>query len=197
MENETAPDPYEAVLADLHSKKQQIEQAISVIEGLRGTVVAATVSRDAQHIVPRAFASGPVPATGPGAFLGMTIHDATKKLLSSQRRQMQTVEIVAELERGGVVLTSADKVNTVGSILLRRFNTVGDIVRVARGVWGLQEWYPGRKFSSGKAKTEEPEKAEPEQQEPMSSENVQDTKPDSPTAGDAPFVVRPRPQIVE
>lgn len=30
--------------------------------------------------------------------------------------------------------------------MTRRFKDVGDIVRVDRGVWGLKDWYPGRKF---------------------------------------------------
>ena len=36
MSDETAGiDPYEAVLADLHAKRDQIDQAIAAIEGLR------------------------------------------------------------------------------------------------------------------------------------------------------------------
>ena len=31
-------------------------------------------------------------------------------------------------------------------MLTRRFNEVGDIVRVGRGTWGLQEWYPNVSF---------------------------------------------------
>jgi hypothetical protein len=41
-------------------------------------------------------------------------------------------------------MQSADAANTVGSVLTRRFNQTGDIVKVGRGVWGLAEWYPGR-----------------------------------------------------
>lgn len=44
------------------------------------------------------------------------------------------------------MLTSADPVNVVGSVLTRRFNQVGDVVKVGRGIWGLKEWYPGRNF---------------------------------------------------
>jgi hypothetical protein len=83
---------------------------------------------------------------GPGAFLGMTVVDATKKLLTNRRQTLSNTEIVSALEKGGVVLNSADKLNTVGSILMRRFNTHGDIVRVGRGIWGLQEWYGSRNF---------------------------------------------------
>ena len=43
-------------------------------------------------------------------------------------------------------MNSKDPVNTVGSVLTRRFGEVGDVVKVGRGIWGLKEWYPGRSF---------------------------------------------------
>lgn len=156
MENENASDPYKAVIADLRAQREKIDQAISLLEALSttGTPVASGIG-SAVAAGAAQKSGGPVPSLGPGAFLGMSIPDATKKLLSSQRRQMTTPEITREIERGGVVLTSADKVNTVGSVLLRRFYNTGDIVRVSRGIWGLAEWYPGRKFQKGGSKGEE------------------------------------------
>ncbi len=181
MENVTPPDPYEAVLSDLRCQRDRIDQAISVLEALRGGIVSPAVGlASGSSNATAKGAAGPVPEFGPGAFLGMTIHDAAKKLLASHRRQMQTAEIVSELERGGVVLTSADKVNTVGSILLRRFNTVGDIVRVSRGLWGLQEWYPGRKFAGARNKGEDGLKGGEAEQEAPAAGNVGDTTPNKP-----------------
>jgi hypothetical protein len=46
-------------------------------------------------------------------------------------------------------LNSADPVNTIGAVLTRRSNEVGDIVKVGRGTWGLKEWYPNRTFKKG------------------------------------------------
>lgn len=169
MGNPNQSDPYEAVLADLRAQRERISIAITTLEALRtGKPMPRT---DISHI-----GSGQTgqksenrPEMGPGAFLGMTIPDATKKLLTTRRQQMRTADITAELEKGGLVLTSADKVNTVGSVLLRRFQQTGDIVRVARGLWGLQEWYPGRKFPTGKAKGEDSSKGG-EADEPESSE---------------------------
>jgi hypothetical protein len=83
---------------------------------------------------------------GAGAFLGMSIPDAAKKLLAHERRAMANPEIWEKLKAGGLHLNSADPVNTVGSVISRRFDKVGDIVRVSRGTWGLAEWYPGRNF---------------------------------------------------
>lgn len=186
MENDQAPDPYDAVLADLRTQKERIDTTIALLESLRARGVPAPGTFPDRT---SATKSGPVPQTGPGAFFGMTVHEAAKKLLASQRRQMQTAEIVLELERGGIVLTSADKVNTVGSILLRRFQNVGDIVRVARGLWGLQEWYPGRKFPGGKTNKEESPKGgevnEETEQDETTEGNMPGTNPNQPSAGSA------------
>lgn len=140
-------DPYEAVLNDLRAKRAQIDQAIQVIESVRAGVaftgIAATVS---QNGTPDSLVDGP------GAFLGMTITDAAKKLMAARKRTMGNVELVAAFKAGGLAMQSADPVNTVGSVLTRRFNTVGDIVRVGRGTWGLAEWYPNRNFKKKGAK---------------------------------------------
>lgn len=140
-------DPYEAVLADLRAKREQIDQAIAAIESLRG---GASIK-----------AAAPLPAApteGPGAFLGMTIVEASKALLKAKRQPLKNADLVVGLQAGGLVMQSSDPVNTVGSVLTRRFNDVGDVVRVARGTWGLKDWYPNRNFKK-EAKSEEPEKS--------------------------------------
>ncbi len=86
------------------------------------------------------------PAEGPGAFLGMTITDAAKKLLANRRKTLGNAEIVTAFKAGGLVMNSVDPINTVGSVLTRRSNQVVDIVKAERGRWGLAEWYPGRSF---------------------------------------------------
>jgi hypothetical protein len=150
MENVQKVDHYEAVLADLRARRQKIDNTIAMLEQIRaGGLPGLSDTPKGERDTPAAEAASATPLTGPGAFFGMTIHDATMKLLRAQRREMRTTAIVPELERGGIRLTG-DKPNTVGSLLLRRFYTVGDIVRVSRGTWGLQEWYPGRKFPKGK-----------------------------------------------
>ena len=51
------------------------------------------------------------------------------------------------------------------SVLTRRYNETGDIVRVGRGVWGLKEWYPGRNFNKKDAsKNDEGEAEKPEEE---------------------------------
>jgi len=149
------PDPYALVLADLKAKRDQIDQAITLIEGLRGIGGPG-------NIVPPGLMSGAVPPhDAAGNYLGMSIPDAAKKALHSQRRALGNAEIAKMLKDGGLVMTSADPVNTVGSVLTRRFNQVGDIVRVSRGMWGLKEWYPNRNFrASPKAASPSPEENE-------------------------------------
>ncbi len=146
MEIVRDPDPYAVVLADLRAKRQQIDHAIAAIEALQSGSIGAATGTGIAH--GRSVDSAR-PTADHGALLGMSIADAAKKVLQAKRGKLTTPEIVSLLEQGGVVLTSADKNNTVGSLLLRRFYNVGDIVRVNRGVWGLQEWYPGRKFTKG------------------------------------------------
>lgn len=143
MSEEPGPsDLYAAVLADLRAKRDQIDQAIGLISSLMNvaTLSPAAVSSPAQSIDESKDGN---PA---GLFLGMSIVDAAKKLLGLRKRVMSNTEILAELQAGGLVLTGADPLNVVGSVLTRRFNNVGDVVRVSRGTWGLKEWYPGRNF---------------------------------------------------
>lgn len=140
----THTDPYEVVLADLRAKKAQIEQAISAIEALKGGTMAGAS--------PAASTGGAAPPNfdidSPGAFLGMSISDAAKKLLAAKRQPMRNPEIAAAFKRGGLVLNSKDVVNTIGAVLARRAQEVGDLVKVDRGTWGLKEWYPGRNFNT-------------------------------------------------
>lgn len=131
-------DPYETVLADLKAKRGQLDTAIAAIEAVRSGVATATP--------PAAPAEAPDNVDGPGAYLGMSIVDATKKLLSIRRKAMRNPDIWAALKAGGLVLNSGDPVNTVGAVLTRRANEVGDLVKVDRGTWGLKEWYPNRSF---------------------------------------------------
>lgn len=151
-------DHYAIVLADLKAKRAQIDQAISAIELIRGGAMSPAPS------VPT---SGGQEDTGDSVdFLGMSIPEAAKKLLKSRRKQMTNSEILAALRDGGLVMTSADPLNTVGAVITRRSKEVGDIVKVGRGIWGLKEWYPGRSFNKAakgngdveaKASSSEPE----------------------------------------
>ena len=139
--------PYATVLADLRAQREKIDNAIRVVEQLSGLKLAPGPDGDLQF-VPKA-GGGPIIEETAGMFLGMSIVDATKKLLGLRKRTMGNVDIARELQEGGLKFTGTDPVNVVGSVLTRRFNNVGDVVKVGRGIWGLKEWYPGRTFKTG------------------------------------------------
>lgn len=140
------PDPYDAVLADLRAKRDQIDQTIALLSSLRAGGGASVPFAGA---APQSADNGIVETAG--MYLGMSIVDAAKKLLGLRKRTMGNVEIAREIQAGGLVLSGKDPVNVVGSVLTRRFNDVGDVVKVGRGIWGLKEWYPGRNFKPAKA----------------------------------------------
>lgn len=133
-------DPYEAVLADLRARRAQLDQTIKQLEAIRG---GATPADETKTVL---VSEGDARAVGDGEFLGLTIVDATKKLLAKKLRTLTSSEIVTFLKQGGVMMNSADPVNTVGAVLHRRSITAGDIVRPERGKWGLRDWYPNRRF---------------------------------------------------
>lgn len=129
-------DPYAAVLADLCRRRDEIENAIRVLESVRGGSTSVALQEGPQTPVDDAA----------GQFLGMSIGDAAKKLLGLKRRTLNSAEIAAGLVAGGLPMNASDPANVVGSVLTRRFNNVGDVVRVSRGMWGLADWYPNRSF---------------------------------------------------
>jgi hypothetical protein len=142
-------NPYEAVIADLEARKAQIEATITNLKAIA-----------AQAGLPSGPSGGG--GLGPGAFLGMSIPEATKKYLSNARGKKSTQEVIDALTEGGL---PKSKYSTVYSILRRRESQVGDIVNMD-GDWGLKEWYPNykRKASSDDLleQAEEDEKLEEE-----------------------------------
>lgn len=151
-------DPYASVLADLKAKRDQIDQAIQAIESVRG---GATPKSSAEAFRAEAAQGGAID-DGPGAYLGLTIAEAAKKMLRTRRKALTNAELVAGFRAGGLVLNSVDEMNTVNAVLARRFQNNGDIVRVARGTWGLKEWYPNRSFkkdAKGEAMSAEDQQA--------------------------------------
>jgi hypothetical protein len=73
-----------------------------------------------------------------------------------RRKPLGNQDLADQLRAGGVMLSSTNPANTVGSVLNRRATEVGDIVRVGRGTWGLAEWYPNpQRFRKGAGKAAE------------------------------------------
>jgi hypothetical protein len=135
----------ETAIADLEARKAKIDAAIATIRELQtqGGVGAP----------------GPMGPSGvrPGAFLKMSIPDATKKHLETVRQKQSTQEVIDALEKGGL---PRGKYNTVYSILARRQKQVGDIINM-QGDWALAEWYPNyRAKAKGASKNGAEEKTD-------------------------------------
>jgi len=145
----TQPSHYDAVIADLRAKRDQIDHLIQTLEMLKGGVplTLATAGAPTPSIfgIPMA-ATNEAGQIASGTFLGLGIEDAVKSLLRIRKRAMSAQEIAADLLAGGVHLKSETPANTIASVLSRAFKAGGEIVRISRGQWGLQEWYPNRRF---------------------------------------------------
>ena len=113
--SETPAPNYEAVLNDLRAQRDRLDAAIRALEAL-------------------------VPEPAPGAYRGMSLLAASKKVLETKGKCQRTRDILRALQEGGVALSGKSPINTVGAILNTQVKKGGDIVRVRRGVWSLARW---------------------------------------------------------
>lgn len=125
-------DAYEVVLADLRQRRDELDTAIKAVEAVRGGRSSTLSPASLTTIAPPAGGSV-------SEFAGLSIAEASKVVLRARGEVMHTSQIVPPLQSGGVKLTSVDPINTVNSILNRRANSVGDIVRVGRSMWALKD----------------------------------------------------------
>jgi HB1, ASXL, restriction endonuclease HTH domain len=142
------PNPYDAVIADLRAKRDQIDQMIQYLELFKGGIpILAPGVLPTPSFIGSAYAPSTDTSQIPsGAFLGMGIEEAVRALLRIRKRAMSAQEIAADLLTGGLHLKSETPANTIASVLSRAYKAGGDIVRISRGQWGLREWYPTRRF---------------------------------------------------
>jgi hypothetical protein len=162
------PHPLDPAIEALRAERDGIDKAIRLLESLRdkGGVVDTTASA-AMVAMSAVSAAGskPTPAPmavpgdiSPGAFHGMSIHDGVRKVLLLRKRTMNAQELSADLRSGGLHFPP----KSISSVLHRLFMDGGDIVRMERGQWGLQEWQPNRRFPR---KEKAPEKATSDKEE--------------------------------
>ena len=98
----------------------------------------------------------PTALVKPGDFFGMTQMAATRGYMERTNKQTVTVqEIGIALFRGKAVEEPIE-----GTVGLRNLSSMlsrsKDFVNVARGRWGLAEWYPNRPAKRGKKSNDEP-----------------------------------------
>jgi hypothetical protein len=87
----------------------------------------------------------------PGDLFGMTQVEAAKTTLQRTNRQpLSLQDIAAALYRGKTteVLIEGDALRNLSSLLSRS----DDLISVAKGRWGLSEWYPNKAKKIRKAK---------------------------------------------
>jgi hypothetical protein len=125
--------PYDIVIADLESKRDQIGATIEMLKALRSTAsISLPLAPSSQR-----------PSNGADialdAFFGMTLPDAAKKYLSIARVTKSNPELCDALLKGGFKTQSANFPEVVRSQLGRH----PDFVKI-NGQWGLAEWYGNR-----------------------------------------------------
>lgn len=156
MADNDFPINYETVLADLKAKRDKLDAAISGIETMLG--ITSTAQAGGQQ----ASAEKANHTVESDTFFRMSIPDAARKYLNMMKKPQTTQQIADALERGGMLHSSKDFTNGVGSILTRLDKAGGDIVKTGRATFGLAAWYPGgkpRKNGSAK-KNDQPVGAE-------------------------------------
>jgi hypothetical protein len=128
--------PYDAVIADLEAKRDQMSAMIENLKQMRGlanSVVTANLS-----VTPIA---GVMTTISHDAFFGMTILDAAKKYLSIVKKTVPHPQLCDALLEGGFKTSAANFREVVRSTLGRH----PDFIKV-NGQWGLDAWYGrGRK----------------------------------------------------
>lgn len=152
MNDQRQSNPLDPAIEDLRAKRDLIDGALRVLESIRDGSFMTGVSLPT--LPTGASLAGPAsppmltPAEiPPGTFLGMSTVEAVTKLLTLRKRTMTAQEISVDLPAGGFHLKGETPANTITSVLHRSFTNGGDIVRVGRGQWGLQEWYPNQRFN--------------------------------------------------
>ncbi len=118
---------------------------VGVPSAVMGATPSATIL--GSGLGPAPASNGATQAIPAGTFHGLSIEAAVKKLLLMRRKTLGAQEIAASLREGGLPLQSETPANTVTSILHRAFTRGGEVVRIGRGQWGLQEWYPNQRFN--------------------------------------------------
>ena len=132
----SAQKHYAAVIADLETKRAEIDRMIESLRAFAG--VTATKGLPIPAPVDRNFSITAYDnPTSKGSFEGMGIADAAIEARRRKGSPAGNADIVELLTDGGVQIKSDQPLNVVGSILNRRYKDTGDIKRVGRGVWAL------------------------------------------------------------
>lgn len=135
-----------AVLADAERRIVELQVLVkSLRQDLGMSADQDSKPESAANVVPLSTLSGQINVNelvAPGDFLGMTQVDAIQNFLQrvGKGRPVTLQEIAAALFRGKATdaLLEGQKLKNLSSVLSRNET----FLSVARGRWGLTEWYP-------------------------------------------------------
>jgi HB1, ASXL, restriction endonuclease HTH domain len=155
------PDVNEAKRALLAHYEQERDELNTIIARLRRELGVADVSVQAGENVGVGAADVARTSTGannvneivrPGDFFGQTQVQATRQFLERCKQPATLQEIASALHRGKVtdrLIEGPGPLRNLSSVLSRS----DEFISVARGRWGLREWYPSRSVRKGKKGT--------------------------------------------
>lgn len=147
MSNQNNANPYEAVLADLQARKQEIEVAIAAISriaGLGDTPPPTVSSVPGAQSLETEIRSD--------SFFNMTTQAAIKKCLRMSKKPLSAAEITRRLEKGGIIHDAKNFYNSVYTAL-RRLKRSHEAVQLENKDWGLASWYPNKPRQNKKGST--------------------------------------------
>lgn len=170
--NEANQIDYNAVLADLLERREKLDQAIAGIRLMLGQSAEAAAANGNANATGKIDRLDQIPSD---AFFQMSVLDAIIKLLGLMKQPMAAKDIVAGVQRGGLISTSKNFYSTVFTALSRSdAKANGEVIKVNEK-WGLAEWYGGRRQKRGADgdQTEAPKKggASTNGQQPLSSQS--------------------------
>lgn len=127
---------YEAVLADLESKRKALDAAIAGVRQMLGqsSVSVGSVGQNPNE-----------PLTT-NAFSQMSVAEAAESYLRHVRQVKTTAEISDALVQGGLIHNSENFRKTVSTILNQKArDPQSEITKTRDTKWGLSSWSPGMK----------------------------------------------------
>lgn len=143
------------LLAELEDAKRELEGLGLFIETLSKRLgIDPDTSPTAEQAGPTdAAASTQEPSTliYPNEFVGLSLPKAAEAVLmrfspAPNRRPLKTVELTNAIRKGGLQVANSSQ-------LYRSLHKHARFRTVGRGVWGLDEWYPGPRKPSRQEQT--------------------------------------------
>jgi hypothetical protein len=140
--------PYDAVIADLEAKRDQMNTMIKNLKQMKGLATGVVVG--SVSVVPVA---GTTTTISHDAFFGLTLTEAARKYLSIVKKTVPHPQFCDALLDGGFKTSAANFREVVRSALSRN----AEFVKI-KGEWGLAGWYGkrGRRATRSESALDQP-----------------------------------------